>query len=87
MIHKKKTWPSKFEEVLLGKKQFEARLANENYQVGDTIILEEWNPETKTYTGRTITKKITYVLKTKEMPQYWPKEEVEKYGLAILSLK
>ncbi|MBU1975307.1 MAG: DUF3850 domain-containing protein [Nanoarchaeota archaeon] len=86
MIIKKKTWPRPFEKVLSGDKTFELRLADWECTLGDTLILEEWDPETKEYTGRTIEKKVTYVAKTKGQP-YFTKEEVEEHGFQVIGFK
>jgi hypothetical protein len=83
MIIKKKIWPSFFDDVLNGKKKFELRLDDFECNPGDILILEEWNPETKEYTGRKMEKKVSYVLKTKEL-KFWKKEDVDKYGLQII---
>ena len=48
--------------------------------------MQEWNPETKEYTGREIEKEVTYVGKTKNM-NFWPKEDVEKYGYQLNFIK
>ena len=45
------------------KKRFELKLADFRVKEGDILVLEEWNPEKKQYTGRKITKKANYVLK------------------------
>lgn len=50
------------------------------------MVLQEWDPETKEYTGRKIEKEVTYVGKTKNM-NFWPKEDVEKYGYQIIAFK
>lgn len=42
--------------------------------------------KTEKYTGRTMEKKVTFVLKTKDV-KYWPKEDIEKYGFQIISFK
>ena len=86
-IHKK-IWPGYFEEVLSGKKKFELRLNDFDIQEGDSLVLEEWDPEKKEYTGRKVEKKVTSILKFKpdELPFYSP-EEVQKHGLQILSLE
>ncbi len=86
MIIKKKAWPELFQKVLEGQKKFDIRLADVSYRPGDILLLEEWDPQAKKYTGRTIEKKIIYVLKTKEL-KFWPKEDIEKYGLQVLSLE
>ncbi|MBM3282184.1 MAG: DUF3850 domain-containing protein [Candidatus Diapherotrites archaeon] len=82
---RKKTWPAYFQKVLSGEKKVELRLADFECKPGDVLVLEEWNPETKTYTGRTTRKKVSYVMKTKDAP-FWTKEEIEKYGYLIMQL-
>ena len=82
----KKCWPEYFEKILSGDKRFELRLADWECKAGDILVLKEWNPKTKEYTGRAIEKEITYVLKTKDI-HLWPKEEIEKYGFQIISIK
>lgn len=83
---RKKVWPEYFEKILLGEKKFEVRLADWKCKPGDILILEEWDPKTGKYTGRKIEKKVTYVLKTKDI-KFWSKEEIEKYGLQIIGFK
>ncbi|MFA5070612.1 MAG: DUF3850 domain-containing protein [Patescibacteria group bacterium] len=82
----KKVWPEFFRKILEGDKSFELRLADFSCQPGDILFLREWDPKTKEYTGRTLEKKVTYVLKTKEV-KFWPREEIEKFGLQIISFK
>jgi len=84
---RKKCWPDFFKEVESGNKTFEYRLADWEAKEGDTLILEEWDPETKEYTGRSIKKTIGYVLNLKDVPNFHSQEEVEKYGFNIISLK
>lgn len=82
----KKIWPGYYEDLISGKKKFELRLNDFEIKEGDTLILEEWNPETKEYTGRRLEKKVTYVRKFKIDELYWPKEEIEEKGLQVISL-
>ena len=86
MKHSKKVWPEFFQKILDGEKHFELRLADWECNEGDTLMLQEWDPTTKDYTGRTMEKEITYVIKTKDI-SFWPKEDVEKYGYQIISFK
>jgi len=86
-IIKKKTWPEYFELVLKGKKKFEIRLADFNIQEGDILELEEYDPKTKAYTGRSIRKKAGKIFNTKLMEQMHKKEDIEKYGLYIIQLE
>ena len=81
----KKAWPDLFEAVLNGKKKFDVRLGDFKCNVGDVLILREWDPIKKEYTGRSTEKEIIYVLKTKDM-KFWSKEEMNNLGLQILSL-
>ncbi|MBU3913155.1 MAG: DUF3850 domain-containing protein [Nanoarchaeota archaeon] len=85
-ITKKKTWPEFFEAILSGKKKFDLRLADFPVFEGDVIVFEEYNPETRRYTGRKIEKKIGFLLKTREL-EFWTKEEIDKYGLVVMSLE
>ncbi|HAM88646.1 MAG: hypothetical protein US83_C0012G0005 [Candidatus Falkowbacteria bacterium GW2011_GWC2_38_22] len=82
----KKVWPEYFQKILDGKKKYELRLADWECSEGDLLLLKEWNPETKEYTGREIEKTITYILKTNDI-NFWPKEDVEKYGYQIISFE
>jgi ribosomal protein S17 len=81
----KKCWPEQFQAILEGKKKFDLRLNDFKAEEGDILVLKEFNPKTKSYTGRKIEKLITYVLKTKDL-KFWPKEETDKSGFQIMSL-
>ena len=84
MKHEKKILPEYFQKILDGVKNYELRLADWECQEGDILLLKEWNPETKEFTGREIEKKVTYVLKTKDLT-FWSKEDVDKFGYQIIS--
>lgn len=83
---KKKTWIPYFQEILDGKKTFDARLANFKCNPGDILILEEYNPKTKKYTGRKIEKEVTFILNTKTQ-KFWKQSDINKNGLLIISFK
>lgn len=82
----KKVWPVYFQRILDGEKNFELRLADFECNKGDILVLREWNPKTKEYTGRKLEKKVTYVIKTKEV-EFWDKKDIDKYGLQIIAFK
>lgn len=86
MIIKKKCWPNFFEKLKSGEKKFELRLANFECNIGDTLILEEWEPKTRQYTGRVLHKKVAYVIKTKDL-KFWSKGDIEKHGYQVISLE
>jgi hypothetical protein len=66
MTHRLKIHPEYFQSAKDGLKPWELRLNDRNFQIGDEVILEEWDPspsdEPWGYTGRVITGTITYVL-------------------------
>lgn len=60
--HVVKCWPRFFEAVQSGVKTFEIRSAlDRDFSVGDTLVQQEWNPDTKQYTGRECRHRITYI--------------------------
>ena len=60
--HILKTWPEYFDAIGDRRKTFEARCNDRDFQVGDSLELREWNPETQDYTQRWIWCRISYVL-------------------------
>lgn len=62
-LHEVKCWPEYFEAVRDGRKPFELRRNDRNYQVGDTIRLMEYDPLKGRFTGRDDWRLITYVLR------------------------
>lgn len=83
---KKKILPISFQRILDGDKKFELRLADWECNPGDILELEEFDPEKKQLTGRTIAKEVTYVTKTKDI-DFWPQEDIDKFGFQIISFK
>jgi hypothetical protein len=83
-IHKKVLAPY-FDFILENKKTFDLRLADWECAEGDVLVLDEINATTKVYTGRSIRKKVGFVLKTKNL-NLFPKDEVELHGYQIISL-
>ena len=65
---KKKILTKYFEEVIHDKKKFEIRKDEDDLQIGDVLILREWDGEK--YTGRETRRNIEYVLRN-----------VHEYGL------
>ena len=85
-VIKKKCWPELFELVKSGKKRFDLRVADFDIKEGDTLVLEEWDPESKEYTGRTIKKRVGYVFKL-TLDQFGQEEQIEKEGLYAIQLE
>lgn len=84
---KKKVWPKYFQAILDGKKNYELRLADWDCNEGDFLVLQEWDPETKNYTGRELEKEVSYIGKFKIDDLFWSEEEIKKHGFQIISLK
>ena len=61
--HRLKTWPEFFDAVERGVKNFEIRKDDVDFRIGDVLILQEWDPGPKRYTGRECQRRITYVLR------------------------
>jgi hypothetical protein len=63
MEHKLKCWPQFYQDIFDDVKQFELRLDDRKYAVGDRIELKEFNPYTNKFTRREMVLFITYILK------------------------
>ena len=59
MKHELKILPEYFDEVVSGRKTFEVRKDDRGFQIGDTLILKEWNRGR--YTGREVAVEVTYI--------------------------
>jgi hypothetical protein len=63
MVHTLKTWPEYFKEVIEGRKKFEVRKNDREFMVNDFIVLQEWDPVTKQFSGQEALFSITYLLR------------------------
>ena len=61
-IHQLKIWPEFFAAVLDGSKNFDVRYNDRDYQVGDIVLLQEYDDRKGVRTGRQVCKVITYIL-------------------------
>jgi len=62
--HRLKTWPDYFQPLLDSVKYFEIRQNDRNFQVGDRLILHEYDPNAdrgSRYTGRSLERTISYM--------------------------
>lgn len=83
---KKKVWPEYFQQILNGKKKFELRLADFDLKEGDILVLEEYDPETDTYTGRKIKKKAKSIIKFNPTRMHRV-EDIKKFGFYIIEME
>jgi len=82
----KKVWPELFKELASGEKTFELRLDDFECKQGDVLVLREWDPKAKQYTGKSLEKNVGFVLKIKDV-KFFLKEDVEKFGYQVISLR
>jgi len=61
--HHLKTWPEYFEAVRRGVKTFEVRKDDRSFSVDDYLVLEEYDPRTEDYSGRVLTRRVSYMLR------------------------
>ncbi|MEB8419054.1 DUF3850 domain-containing protein [Enterococcus casseliflavus] len=66
--------PQYFEAIVDKRKQFEIRKNDRNFQVGDQLILKEWNKEG--FTGRSYQSEITYIT-----------DYMQKNGYVVLGMR
>lgn len=52
VVHELKTWCEFYDMVFSGVKRFEIRKDDRGFEVGDWLILKEWDHEKESYTGR-----------------------------------
>jgi ribosomal protein S17 len=83
---KKKTWPDLFQKMVDEKKNTDLRLADFDIKEGDILILEEYEPKTKKYTGRVLKKTVKNLNKVK-LTDFHKAEEISKYGHWIIELE
>lgn len=62
MTHDLKTWPKYFQRIFDGDKTFEVRKCDRDFQIGDFLTLDEFDPDKNEYTGRKQSVIVTYVL-------------------------
>src|SRR5687767_3318222 len=61
--HHLKTWSPYFEDIRDKKKFFEVRTDDgRDFQVGDTLVLEHYDPEWRELTGAKLSVMVTYIL-------------------------
>ena len=60
--HQLKTINPFYTDMVDGYKNFECRLNDRDFKVGDILILSEWHGKETGYSGSQIEKRITYIL-------------------------
>jgi len=78
MLHALKSEIGYFAAVMSGEKTFEVRKYDRPFKVDDELVLQEFDPKEKAYTGREWFGRITHLMDT---------ERFCKKGFCILSIK
>ena len=60
--HQLKVWSEYMDDLLNGSKTFELRYNDRDFQVGDSLLLMEYDKENKKYLNREFKVRITYIL-------------------------
>jgi len=82
MVHELKTWSYYFNLLKSGEKPFELRKNDRGFLAGHELLLREYDPETQTYSGQTLRRKITFVLEGSKAEEFGLKP-----GYCIMGLK
>lgn len=84
--HRLKSWPHMFEAFIAGERLHDVRRVDErDFTVGDVVCLEEFIPESATYSGRRAVAEITYITSSM-LPCPFFSEAIGE-GFCILSLR
>lgn len=67
--HKLKIWPQYFRAVRDGFKTCELRRADRDFQVGDFLMLIEYEPIDETRTGDSVVRRITHIHTAADQPR------------------
>lgn len=70
MIHELKTWPRFYGPINAGIKNFEIRMNDRGFDVGDVLILREYDPVEKAYSGDFTIKRVLYLTDFQLAPGY-----------------
>ena len=60
--HELQLWAPCFAAVAAGTKPFDVRENDADFQVGDALLLREYDPDTGAYSGQTLLRYVSYVL-------------------------
>ena len=58
-VHHVKSWPQYFVRIKEGQRTHDLRRNDRDFQVGDTMVLAEFDPQAQNYTGQTCEVEIT----------------------------
>ena len=83
--HELKTWPEFFKQTRSGRKKFELRRNDRGFQVGDHLLLKEWDPHVIAYTGHQALVRVDYIL-TSHLTAGFGKQNPLPHDYVIMSV-
>ncbi len=86
MEHKVKSWVHLYQAFIRGEKTHDMRVMDRNYQVGDFLILQEYDKQCERYTGRESKALITYITSDEHVACAFSPTALMT-GYAILSIR
>ena len=60
--HELQLWTPCFQAVAAGTKPFDVRENDADFQVGDALLIREYDPDDQTYSGQTLLRWVSYVM-------------------------
>lgn len=69
-VHKLKILPEYYKAQIEGKKNFEIRKNDRDYKVGDKLVLKEYDPKAKEFTGQSFITEITFITNYQQKDGY-----------------
>ena len=84
-VHELKSWPESFAAIRAGQKTHELRRADRDFQVGDVLLLREYDPKSERYSGQSLRVVITFM--TTEANSCAISKQALAPGYSILSVK
>ncbi len=60
-VHELRCWPDPFAAARRGDKPYEIRRHDRDFEVGDLLILREYDPQNQCYSGRMLYRQITHI--------------------------
>lgn len=62
--HELKSWPEYFRAIVTGDRRHELRKNDRDYKVGDIILLREYDPKNRWFTGSKLQVEVTSITST-----------------------
>lgn len=82
----KKIWPKDFEKIKEKKNYMEIRLADFEIEMGDILVLKEWDPTKGEYTGNEMKFRVKD-LKKLDLRKFYTPEDITKHGIYAMELE